>query len=98
MTDEATPVRLPRRRLRCPPKSVLSEGDLVQVTAGSLRGAVGVVVIERNGNYADRTYQRGIEDCAVTFQTASALDGPHGDEVHWFSYPYPLERVVSRVC
>ena len=43
----------PKERVENPIGTRLSSGDIVRINVGPARGKIGIVVVERNGNYVD---------------------------------------------
>ena len=50
---EDTLYPIPKNRIDNPEVSVFDRGDVVQIKEGSATGKIGIVVVERNGNYED---------------------------------------------
>ncbi len=57
----------PKRRIENPVETELQPGDLVRARIGRVKGDIGIVVVERNGNYEDYEPYVNRESIGVEF-------------------------------
>lgn len=100
----------PRERIGNPEDTPLQRGDIVQAKIGPATGKLGIVVVERNGNYEDCLDEVGLEQIGVGFAEGNPIDqdlmkmlesARSGlipkirTVIRWFDSPEQLEVVAS---
>jgi len=97
----------PKKRRKDAHETDLMPGDVVKAKIGPATGSVGIVVVERNGNYSDKELSSDDESIAVGFAEKTdthpvlqnVVDGLTGtssrvrNTVRWFDSPEQLEVV-----
>lgn len=99
----------PKEKISNPKKTEVNVGDFVRSKIGSVKGKIGIVVVERNANYVDKIDEVQDDSIGIAFaehenydakikEIISKLTGNNDDisiNIRWFNNTSQFEILAS---